>query len=159
MPHQRRDVTRRSFLATGGLGAMAAAAVAPGRALAAQPTADEQANITVVNGFCGAFVVPLDWARVTSFLTDDCKYRASQESPMVEGPDAIVALLRGFVDTATLVEFELVDTWARGPVVVNDRVDRFTLPDRSLDIPVVGVFHLIDGKIAEWTDFVFDFEF
>ena len=42
-------------------------------------------------------------------------------------------------------------------MVVNDRVDRFVLPDRSLDIPVVGVFHLIDDKVAEWTDFVFDF--
>ena len=42
-------------------------------------------------------------------------------------------------------------------MVVNDRVDRFVLLDRSLDIPVVGVFHLIDGKIAEWSDFVFDF--
>ena len=156
MQHRRHDVTRRSLLATGGLSVMAAAV--PGRALAAQPTALEQANIMVVNDFSAAFVAPLDWGRITSFLTDDCKYRATQETPMVEGHEAIVELLGGFLDTATSVEFELIDTWARGPVVVNDRVDRFTLPDRSLDIPVVGVFHLVDGKIAEWSDFVFDFE-
>ena len=52
-------------------------------------------------------------------------------------------------------EFEVVDSWARGPLVVNDRVDRFTLPDQSMEIPVVGVFHMIDGKIAEWTDYTF----
>ena len=155
MRQTRHDVTRRSFLTAGGIGALAAAA--PGGALAAQPTAVEQANITVVNEFCAAFVAPIDWDRITSHLTADCKYRASQETPKVEGHVAIEELLEGFLGNATSVEFEIVDTWARGPVVVNDRFDRFTLPDRSLDIPVVGVFHLIDGTIAEWTDFVFDF--
>ena len=155
MRQTRHDVTRRSFLAAGGIGALAAAA--PGGALAAQPTAVEQANISVVNEFCAAFVAPIDWDRITSHLTADCKYRATQTTPVAEGHQAIRDLLSGFVESATSVEFELVDTWARGPVVVNDRVDRFTLPDRELDIPVVGVFHLIDGTIAEWTDFVFDF--
>ena len=155
MRHTHHDVTRRTFLATGGLGALAAAA--PRRALAAQPTAVEEANVTVVNEFCAAFVAPIDWDRITSFLSADCKYRATQTTPMAEGHQAIEELLVGFLGGATSVEFEIVDTWARGPVVVNDRFDRFTLPDRSLDIPVVGVFHLVDGAIAQWTDFVFDF--
>ena len=156
MRHPRHDPTRRSFLATAGLGTLAA--TVPNRALAAQPTAEEQANRAVVNDFCAAFVVPLDWDRIASFVTADCKYRATQEIAIVEGPAAIVELLRGFVDQATFAEFEIRDTWARGPVVVNDRIDRFTLPDRSMEIPVVGVFHLVDRKIAEWSDFVFDFE-
>ena len=59
MRHTHHDVTRRTFLATGGLGALAAAA--PRRALAAQPTAVEEANVTVVNEFCAAFVAPIDW--------------------------------------------------------------------------------------------------
>ena len=63
----------------------------------------------------------------------------------------------GFADEATAAEFEILDTWARGPVVVNDRIDRFVLPQRTLEIPVVGVFHLVEGKIVEWSDFVFDF--
>ena len=62
MRHPHHDVTRRTFLATGGLGALAAVAAAPGRALAAQPTAVEQANIAVVNEFCAAFVAPIDRA-------------------------------------------------------------------------------------------------
>ena len=99
--------------------------------------------------------MPINWDRIASHLAVDCKYRASQEYPMVEGLDAIKALLGEFLDSATTVEFEIVDTWARGPVVVNDRFDRFTLPDRTLEIPVVGIFHLIDGAISEWTDFVF----
>jgi len=147
-----RDVTRRVFLATAGVGA--AAAVLP-RSVAAQQTADERANVQVVNDFCATFTVPIDWDKMASHLSDDCKYRASQDTPIVEGPAAIVGFLRGFADAATFAEFEMVDTWARGPVVVNDRIDRFRLPDRSLDIPVVGVFHVVDGKITEWSDFIF----
>ena len=147
-------LTRRTMLTTSGLGLAGVLA----RPATAQPTAEESANFRVVNQFCAAFAAPLDWPRITSHLTAECKYRATQTAPMVEGSAAIEALLDGFVGSASAIEFEVVDTWARGPVVVDDRIDRFTLPDQQLDIPVVGVFHLIDGKIAEWTDFVFDIE-
>jgi len=151
-----RMVSRRSFLASGGAGGMAALAMRH-EVGAAQSTAEEDGNITVVNAFCSAFVVPIDWESVAASLSSDCKYRASQTIPLVEGPDAIVGLLESFTGNATAVEFEIVDTWARGPVVVNDRVDRFVQPDRTIEIPVVGVFYLVEGKITEWTDFVFDF--
>ena len=128
----------------------------PGQVGAAQPSTEERVNITAVNDFCATFVVPFDWDKIGSFLSDNCKYRASQNTPMVEGPEVIARLLESFVGNATSAEFEILDTWARGPVVANDRVDRFALPDRTLDIPVVGIFYLVDGKIAEWTDFVLD---
>ena len=35
------------------------------------------------------------------------------------------------------------------------RVDRFVLPNGTVELPVVWIFYLVDGKIAEWTDFVF----
>ncbi len=150
--------TRRSFLTTGGIGAVAAIGM-PTVLRAAQPNAEEQANIDAVNAFCGTFTVPFDWDNMASFLSDGCKYRATQTTPVVEGPDAIVGFLRNFAGSSTAAEFVIEDTWARGPVVVNDRLDRFVLPERTLEIPVVGIFYMVDGKIAEWTDFVFDFEF
>ena len=128
----------------------------PGRVGAAQPSTEEAANTRAVNDFCATFVVPFDWEKMAPYLSNDCKYRASQNIPMVEGSAAIVALLESFAGNATSAEFEILDTWARGPVVTNDRVDRFVLPNRTLSIPVVGVFYLVDGKIAEWTDFVPD---
>ena len=151
-------LTRRSFIAVGSAGTIAGLTM-PSPAHGAPPTAEEQANITAVNGFCAAFTVPFDWDKVASYLASDCKYRATQTAPVAEGPDAIVGGLRSFADTATAASFEVVDTWARGPVVVNDRIDRFALPERTFDIPVIGVFYLVDGKIQEWTDFVFDFDF
>ena len=102
-------MTRRSFLATGSAGAMAAVAM-PRPAHAAQPTAEEQANIAAVNGFCATFDVPFDWDKMASYLAGGCKYRASQDAPMTEGPDTIVGFLRSFAGTATAASFEIVDT-------------------------------------------------
>ena len=147
-------VTRRSFLATGGAGVIASVATRP--LAAAQPTAAEQSNIAAVNDFCATFVVPMDWGRMASFLAADCKFRGSQTLPMVEGPDAIVEFLKGFAGNATAMSFEVFDTWAKGPVVINHRVDKFELPQNNIEATVIGVFYLVNGKIAEWTDYVSD---
>ena len=148
-------VTRRSFLSAGSIGAMASVAL-PRQAAATQLSTEEQANLSAVNDFCAAFTAPLDWDTITSFVSADCKYRASQDIPMVEGPEAIVGLLEGFLGNATSVEFEMLDTWARGPVVVNDRVDRFVMPTGTVELPIVGVFYMVNGKIVEWTDYLFE---
>jgi limonene-1,2-epoxide hydrolase len=48
--------------------------------------------------------------------------------------------------------FESLDTFARGPIVVNERIDRFS--NFSLKSwRGVGVFFLKDGKIVEWYDY------
>ena len=154
MQRQSCGVTRRAFLTSGGAGVVAAVATRPLEA--AQQTAAEQSNIAAVNDFCATFVVPMDWDKMASFLAADCKFRGSQTLPMVEGSDAIVEFLKGFAGNATAMSFEVFDTWARGPVVVNHRVDKFVLPENSIEATVVGVFYLVDGKIAEWTDYVSD---
>ena len=87
-----RHVTRRSFFTAGSVAAVAAAAV-PVEVDAGQATAEEASNIAVVNAFCAAFVVPLDWEKIATPLTSDRKYRASQNVPLVEGADAIVEFL------------------------------------------------------------------
>ena len=145
--------TRRVFLATAGIGT--AGAALPARPRAAELTPTEEANLKVVNDFCAGWKTPVDWDRLSSFLAADARFRGTQDSPVNEGRDQIINGLRDYAGTATQCEFEVVDSWARGPVVVNDRVDRFLFPDRNDEFRVVGVFHVVDGKIAEWSDFVF----
>jgi limonene-1,2-epoxide hydrolase len=50
-----------------------------------------------------------------------------------------------------VVQFEVLETFARGPMVFNERIDHF----KNLNIKSrhgVGVFFLRDGKIVEWYD-------
>ena len=148
------DVTlqRRRFLATAAVSAVGAAAWSV-RTKAAQLSAAEQANVRLVDEFCAAWSAPIDMTRLRPFLADGCIYRPTETTPAQTGRDAIVESLGQFVGNATFCEFEVVETFARGSIVVNERWDRFELPERKVEWHGVGVFYIVDGKIAEWSDF------
>ena len=155
MEKRSRLINRRDVVTTLGLGAVATVLL-PTRVGAVAPTAAEQANIEVVNAMCATWVAPVDFTTLGSFLADDCVYRATETAPPVTGRGAIVEFLQGFAGQASFVEFEIVETFARGSIVMNDRFDRFTLPARQFEWHGVGVFYIKDGKIAEWSDFTID---
>lgn len=143
---------RRALLKTGGLGA-AAAFLLPALRMTVPPTAAEAANVKIVNDFCASWSSrSLD--QITAFLSSDCVYRGTETAPPAVGRVAIIDRIKGPVGRAEKVEFEVLETFARGPIVVNDRVDRFITADRTGNFHAVGVFYLKDGKIAEWTDYV-----
>jgi len=152
MEKRGRPINRRDVITTLGLGAVATLAL-PSRVGAVAPTAAEQANIEVVNAMCATWVAPVDFAKLGAFLAADCVYRATETAPPTTGRRAIVEFLQGFAGQASFVEFEIVETFARGSIVMNDRFDRFTLPARRIEWHGVGVFYIKDGKIAEWSDF------
>jgi limonene-1,2-epoxide hydrolase len=145
------SMDRRAFI---GLTAMATAALGASAPLeAAELTETERANVKLVNDMCAAWVVPLDFERIGSFLADDCVFRASETSAPIKGRDTIVASLKKGLGTAKKAEFEVVQSFARGPIVFNERFDRFALGERSINWNGVGVFFIKDGKIAEWSDY------
>jgi limonene-1,2-epoxide hydrolase len=146
------DHTRRSFLHAAGWCGLAVAGL-PRPLAAAEWTAAEKANVTVVNDMCAAWRAPLDFDRIGGYLSEDCVFRATETAPPIRGRQAIVDALQKMLGTASKAEFEVVQTFARGPIVVNERFDRFTTPERTIDWQGVGVFVLRDSKIAEWSDF------
>jgi limonene-1,2-epoxide hydrolase len=149
MPN-RREASRRAFLTTAGLGAAAVLGGARS-ASAAEWDAAERANVKTVTDFCAAWATR-DMARVLPFLADDCVYRMTETTPPVNGHDGIIQRLKPTIDTATLVEFRVLDTMAAGPIVINHRIDRF-ITARPLTWEGVGVFFVKDGKIKEWSDY------
>jgi limonene-1,2-epoxide hydrolase len=126
-------------------------AFAPVTVEAAQPNAAEQANLDVVTRFCESFATR-DMAKIASFLSPDIVYRLTDSVPAVKGEEAI-ARIRGYVDRSTSVEFKVLDSWVRGSVVVNERVDSFTRADGKVAYHLTGVFMVKDGKIVEWSDY------
>lgn len=118
---------------------------------AAEPTAAEKANLDVVTRFCESFATR-DMAKITSFLSPDIVYRLTDNVPGVKGEEAI-ARIRGYVDRSSSIEFKILDSWVRGSVVVNERVDSFTRADGKVAYHLTGVFVVKDGKIIEWSDY------
>ena len=105
-----------------------------------------------VTEFCAAWEA-LDRQRILDAFTDDAVYHNIPMAP-ARGKAAIDQLLGMILGQAKAVRFEIKRMVAEGDVVLNERVDTFTLADgRSVELPVMGIFELRDGKIAAWRDY------
>jgi limonene-1,2-epoxide hydrolase len=99
-----------------------------------------------------ALVCAKDIDAACELVAPDCEY---DNVPMGKqfGPDGIKALLGPMIDGIDEVEFVIHRQVAAGALVLNERNDRFRLGEKWIDLPVAGVFEVVDGKIALWRDF------
>ena len=142
-----RTIDRRMFLASG-LGVAAATGLARS-ADAAEPSAMEKANMQIVKDFCAAWPSH-DLEKILAFFPDNGAYRMTETMEPAKGRDALSARIKTIINNVN--QFEILDTWARGPMVVNERIDRFS-NFQLKSWHGVGVFFVKDGKIVEWYDY------
>ena len=140
-------IDRRMFLASG-LGVAAATGLARS-ADAAEPSAMEKANMQIVKDFCAAWPSH-DLEKILAFFPDNGAYRMTETMEPAKGRDALTARIKTIINNVN--QFEILDTWARGPMVVNERIDRFS-NFQLKSWHGVGVFFVKDGKIVEWYDY------
>ena len=107
--------------------------------------------IELVQRFCAAWGDG-DVDALIAFFTDDAVYHNIPISP-VTGKDAIRTTIEGFTAGVDKIEFRVNAIAADGDVVLTERVDVFTTPDKSIELPVMGTFETRDGKIAAWRDY------
>jgi limonene-1,2-epoxide hydrolase len=91
-----------------------------------------------------------------ALMTDDCEY---DNVPMskVFGTEAVKQVLGPFVAGCSEIDWVIVRQSASGNldsgVVLNERVDRFMMNGRWVELPLAGVFEVKNGKIALWRDY------
>ena len=107
--------------------------------------------IELVRRFCDAWADG-DVDALIAFFTDDAVYHNIPISP-VTGKDAIRTTIEGFTAGVDKIEFRVNAIAVDGDVVLTERVDVFTTPDKSIELPVMGTFETRDGKIAAWRDY------
>ncbi|HAP77841.1 MAG TPA: hypothetical protein DCR14_17385 [Acidimicrobiaceae bacterium] len=89
-------------------------------------------------------------------LAPDCEY---DNVPVgkVHGTDQVSAVLGPFIGGFDEVEWVVHHQVASGTLadgtVMNERVDRFRSGDRWVELPVMGLFRVIDGRITLWRDY------
>lgn len=105
----------------------------------------------VVLDFCAAWP-RRDIDELLGFLADDAVYHNMPMDPVV-GHDAIRSVFELFVTPAEAVEFEVRNVASAGDVVFTERVDRFSVGGKRIELPVAGVFEVRDGKIVAWRDY------
>jgi limonene-1,2-epoxide hydrolase len=106
----------------------------------------------VVRDFCQAFS-RCKVEELVDFFSDDAVYHNIPIDP-VRGKAAIEATLRQFVDPNGSAEFEIKALACTGGTVLTERVDRFVLNGKRVELPVMGAFEVgPDGKIRAWRDY------
>jgi limonene-1,2-epoxide hydrolase len=121
---------------------------------AAAPSPQEQANMKVVQDFCAAWPSH-DLERILGFFADNGAYRMTETMEPAKGREALTARIKTIINNVE--RFEILDTFARGPMVVNERIDRFS-NFQLKSWHGVGVFFVKDGKIVEWYDYTISSE-
>lgn len=94
----------------------------------------------------------LDMDTALELIDDNCVY---QNVPFhtARGKKSIVKALQGMGKAMDHFGVEMVNIAANGDVVLTERVD--TLGGRffNVELPVMGVFVVKNGKITEWRDY------
>jgi limonene-1,2-epoxide hydrolase len=106
----------------------------------------------VVDRFIAA-VEAKDFERIAALLADDISYENMPIDPVV-GREAVLAVMHGFLDASSEIDWPVSRTLAGEGVVMNERLDRFRIGSGWLELPVAGVFEVdADGRITRWRDY------
>jgi limonene-1,2-epoxide hydrolase len=115
-----------------------------------------ESPIEVVRRFCAAWSANMGAAELAAFFTEDAVYHNIPLAP-ITGRENIAAAITSFLRPGPPgiegIDFRVINIAANGPVVMTERVDVFTLPDRSFELPVMGTFEVSGGKISAWRDY------
>lgn len=109
-------------------------------------------NSDRVRAFIDAFNRKDIDAVVASF-TDDAVYHNMPTEPVV-GRAAIQANIAGYTSPASQIEWLLyaIAETADGKVLT-ERLDRFHMGGKWVELPVMGTFEFVDGRISAWRDY------
>jgi limonene-1,2-epoxide hydrolase len=107
--------------------------------------------VDVVSRFCASWSEG-DLDAIMGFFADDAVYHNIPVDP-VTGTDAIRTTIEGFTTGVDSIEFLVDHIVGDGDVVLTERVDVFSLPGKTIRLPVMGTFEVRDGRIAAWRDY------
>ena len=108
-------------------------------------------NTKLVKDFCDAWS-RIDVEEIVSYFTEDAIYH-NMPGPPIEGKAAIETILKGILAPTTWAEWEMLNIAETGDKVLTERVDRFDIAGKRVELPVAGVFEIEGGKIKAWRDY------
>ena len=116
-----------------------------------------ESPLEMVRRFCAAWSDNTGAAELAAFFTEDAVYHNIPQEEPVTGREniasAIASVIRPGPPGIESIDFRVVNIAADGPVVMTERVDVFTLPGKSFELPVMGTFEVTEGRISAWRDY------
>lgn len=108
-------------------------------------------NTELVSAFCRAWS-NRDVDEILGYFAEDAVYHNMPMPPM-QGKPAIKTVLQQIVSPTSWIEWETLNMAEAGNVVFTERVDRFEMAGKKVELPVAGVFEIENGKIKAWRDY------
>jgi limonene-1,2-epoxide hydrolase len=94
-----------------------------------------------------------DGKRLGDFFADDAVMQMMPRDP-IAGKGAIAEELTNQAAWATDFDLRVLAMASTGNTVLAERLDRFVMGGKTIDVPVVGVFEVDDtGKFNAWRDY------
>ena len=87
-----------------------------------------------------------------SLLADDCEYDNVPMGKMF-GSENVREFLGPMIENCSSVDWPVHRSSSSGNLVFNERLDRFEMGGNWIEIPVCGVWEVIDEKITLWSDY------
>ncbi len=111
------------------------------------------ANEKLVTDFCLSLESG-DMAKVVAYLAEDVVYHNIPWQP-VNGHAGVRQVLGPFIEgpRRASVKMNILHTTSSGDTVMNERLEAWSKGSVRLDLPVIGVFELKNGKITHWRDY------
>jgi len=107
----------------------------------------------IVRDFCAAWDRS-DLEAIMEAFAEDAVYHNIPMAPC-RGKDEIRQFIGGLVGgMASSIAFDIRVQVVAGSTVMNERVDTLVMGERTVELPVCGVFELTpEGKIQAWRDY------
>jgi len=106
----------------------------------------------LVTEFCARWAAP-NVETILSYFTEDAIYYNIPMAP-AEGVAAIRTLLPMMLNGMEGIDFVIHRQIAHGDLVMNERTDVMRRTNGArVELPVMGVFEVRDGRIAAWRDY------
>ena len=114
---------------------------------------DISTSEAIVRKFCET------WGRrdldgVLAMLSPDVDYQ-NVPAPAMIGRDAVREFIAPIIARTTAIEFIVLALAVSpdGRTVLTERVDKLHFGEKTIDIPLMGIFKIENGLIAEWRDY------
>ena len=108
-------------------------------------------NVAIIRNFINDWS-SLDAEKLADYFSEDGTYYNMPIAP-VTGKDNVRKFIAGFIASWSETEWDLLNIAAAGNVVIAERLDRTRTSAGNVDLPCVGVFEMVDGKISIWRDY------
>ncbi len=105
----------------------------------------------VVRDFCAA-VSKRDANLLRPYFSEDVVYHNIPMDP-AEGIEATMGVIDMFLGICEGLEFEIHHLSSDGATVLTERTDTFTMQGKTAPLPVMGAFHVREGRITAWRDY------